>query len=225
MERILVIMEAGKLADRVFDNLTKDYDVMICHNCAEANSRMQPMPDAMILQIELPGTDGLTFLEQLHVRPPVILAVSSVHLGYSSQKLYDLGVGYFVRTPCTAAALTDRIRDMLFQESNDHFAPQAKAARHLTVLGITPTEDGGKHLRIGLPLFAQDPKLKLSGELYPTVAKLCDTTAFGVEHDIRNAIKEAWIKRNPEIWEEYFPEKVRCPSNKIFISTLAKKLY
>ena len=225
MKRILIVLESGKLADRVYADLKKDHEVVLCHSYTEAESCIYPIPDAMIMQMELPGTDGLTFLEQLHSRPSVILAVSVAFTAYSTQKLYDQGVGYFVRTPCTAAALTDRIRDMISQEYHNRQDPEFKAAGHLTVLGIVPTEDGGKQLRIGLPLFAQDTHQKLSAELYPTIAKLCNTTACGTEHDIRKTIKAAWLKRDPDVWSEYFPGRGRCPTNKDFISTLAKKLY
>ena len=123
-----------------------------------------------------------------------------------------------------AEAVADRLRDMMRDQDYIHKDPQSVAASYLSVLGIHSEYGGGKHLRVGIPLFAQDPGQKLSMELYPTIGQLCGASGGAVEHAIREVIQKAW-DQHEDGWTEYFPSRRRCPSNKVFISTLAEKLW
>ena len=224
MKRILLVMDSGKFAQMVKQDLQKDYEILLCHDAETAGSLMSWQPDALVIELQLPGMDGLTFLEKLPGRPPVILTLAAAYSPYTAQKLYDLNVGYLVKIPSTLASVTDRLRDMLRERPLDAPDPQTLAAQHLKRLNISSEYGGGKYLRVGIPLFAQDPGQKMTMELYPAIAKICNTTAGSVEHGIRNTIKDAWNSREFEIWAEYFPGKTRCPSNKAFLSVLAEKL-
>lgn len=224
MKRILLVMESEEFGRQVCNDLRQDHEVHLCHNTADAETMMVLQPDAMVVQIELPGTDGLTFLEQLPCRPPVILTMAVEYSPYTAQRLYDLGVGYFVRTPCTLTSVTERLRDMIRNQDVFHNDPQSTAAKHLSSLGIASKDAGGKQLRVGIPLYAQDPNQKLSMELYPAIARICGTSSGSVEHAIRKAIREAWELREPADWNVYFPRRRHCPSNKVFISTIAEYL-
>lgn len=224
MKTVLLVIESEEFAHRVRVNLGRDYNVLLCHDVGTAAQLMAKRPDAMVLQIELPGMDGLTFLERLLWRPAVIMTLAVNYPPYTSQRLYDLGVGHFVRTPCTLAAVVDRLRDMLRENHQAPNDPQSVAASHLSVLGIPSDEDGGKHLRVGIPLYAQDRTQKLKYELYPAIAEICGTTGGAVEHAIRRTLQAGWDQRDAH-WAEYFPHRNRCPSNKAFLSTLAEKLY
>lgn len=225
MKTVLLVIESEELGQRIMKDLQRDHMVFLCHDAGTAALLMDRSPDAMVLQMELPGLDGLTFLERLPCRPPVILTLAVNYSPYDAQKLYDLGAGHLIRTPCTLEAVTDRLRDMLRDWEYTHPDPQTAAAAHLTVLGIPSDNGGGKQLRVGIPLYAQDPGQKLTMELYPTIAKICGSTVNGVEHAIRKSIRIAWEQREPEDWKEYFPRRRRCPSNKVFISTLAERLW
>lgn len=225
MKTILLVIESEEFGQLVRKALQRDHHVLLCHDADTASLLMEQEPDAMVVQLQLPGTDGLTFLENLSWRPSVILSLAVDYPPYTAQRLHDLGVGYFVRTPCTLRAVTDRLRDMMREQEFNHNDPQTIAAAHLTLLGISTQDDGGKQLRVGIPLYAQDTSQKLSGELYPAIAKICGSTAGGVEHQIRRTIQDAWKECSPEFWAEYFPRRKRCPSNGVFISTLAEKLW
>lgn len=113
MKKVLIVIESESFGARVQKELQKDHEVLLCHDAFKATQLMEQRPDAMVLQMELPGLDGLTFLEHLAYRPPAILAMAAILPPYIAQKFYELGVGYPVLTPCTLAAVTDRLRDML----------------------------------------------------------------------------------------------------------------
>lgn len=224
MRRVLLLIESKTFGNRIQKDLQRDFDVVLCHSAMEAADVMDRTVDAMILQLELPGVDGLTFLERLPFRPAVTLPLASNYSPYTAQRLYDLGAGYLIRTPCAADAVADRLRDMMRDQDYIHKDPQSVAASHLSVLGIHSEYGGGKHLRVGIPLFAQDPGQKLSMELYPTIGQLCGSSGGAVEHAIREVIQKAW-DQHEDGWTEYFPSRRQCPSNKVFISTLAEILW
>ena len=84
---------------------------------------------------------------------------------------------------------------------------------------------GYKQLTIAVPCFALDDQQSLSKELYPYVANYFGYANWQpVEHAIRDAILDAWEKRDPAAWEKYFPGMKKPPSNKQFIATLAERL-
>ena len=82
---------------------------------------------------------------------------------------------------------------------------------------------GYKVLCEAIPLYAEDDMQSLTKELYPTLAKIFQfSCAHAVERPIRYAISFAWEHRNSEIWEHYFPNLQKAPSNMVFIATLAE---
>lgn len=92
-------------------------------------------------------------------------------------------------------------------------------------LEIPVHQDGYAQLCIGLPYFALKPKLTLSKELYPYIAKEFGGVSAGdVEASIRRSIKCAWSRRDPAVWEKYFPKRSTAPSNLVFFATLAEYL-
>ena len=84
---------------------------------------------------------------------------------------------------------------------------------------------GYKCLTIAVPCFAEDDTQSLSKELYPYVAEcLGHTEWYAVERAIRMVILDAWNKRDPAVWEQYFPEQKKVPTNKQFLAVLAEKM-
>jgi len=84
---------------------------------------------------------------------------------------------------------------------------------------------GYHQLCVAITLFAKDIMQPMCGELYPAVAKALGYTDWrAIEYSIRRVILAAWDRRNPEVWEEYFPGGQRAPSNKQLIATLAMRI-
>lgn len=225
MKRILLVVQSKEYGQRIREELEHDYAVTLCHTAKEAKVHMAQRPDGMLIEMQLPDVDGLQLLESLFWTPPVILSLAVCYSPYEYQRLKELGVGHCMRTPCHFRAVANRLRDMMKVRDTDHHDPEQQATDHLLRLGISPNETGGRQLRIGIQLFAQDRNQKISKELYPAIAILCNTTPSGAEIQIRRTITDAWNQRDPECWSEYFPNLRRQPANKLFLSTLAEKLY
>lgn len=83
---------------------------------------------------------------------------------------------------------------------------------------------GYKQLCVAIPQYALDSSQSVTKNLYPYVAEYFDTDWHAVEHSIRFAVQCAWKQRDPEVWNKYFPNSKKAPSNKEFIATLAERL-
>ena len=84
---------------------------------------------------------------------------------------------------------------------------------------------GYKELLVMLPEYARDSTQSLSKELYPRAAARFGCVSWkAVERAVRLAILDAWERREPEVWERYFFEATKVPSNKQFLAALAEHI-
>ena len=97
----------------------------------------------------------------------------------------------------------------------------------LLELGIEPKYDGYRYLVNAIVLCIEAPTQISVKNLYIAIAALYNGSvdAQQVEQSIRSAIRQAWSKRNEEIWNCYFmhngKETAVKPSNGDFISIVA----
>lgn len=111
-------------------------------------------------------------------------------------------------------------------EENVNVDLQDDTITMLHELGVSIHRLGYVYLSIAVPCYAINNTLSLSKEIYPHVAKQLDkyTKWYAVERSIRMVILEAWKRRDPDVWELYFPGQKKVPSNKQFIAVLAEKI-
>ncbi len=84
---------------------------------------------------------------------------------------------------------------------------------------------GYDHMLLAVSRYAKGDIQSLTKELYPYIADFFGYADWhAVEHSIRSAIADAWAARDPIVWEQYFPNLDKAPSNKRFIATLAERL-
>lgn len=109
--------------------------------------------------------------------------------------------------------------------NNTAIPPQEQVTEMLHELALPKHRRGYSCLCIGLPRFAEDTTQSLTKELYPYIAETFDYPDWrAVEHAIRDVIQAAWESRDPAVWEEYFPNQNKVPSNKRFIAALAERI-
>ena len=138
---------------------------------------------------------------------------------YAEKRAAELGIQYILFMP-TVKTVRLRVMDLIAE--TDHRASH-RVAVHLHTLGFRSNLDGYRQLCVGIPLFAKNPGMLLSKELYPAIGAVfalpdCRT----VEHSVRKAITDAWARRDIIVWEKYFPGARTAPTNKAFISRLAE---
>lgn len=76
-------------------------------------------------------------------------------------------------------------------------------------------------LCVAISLYAQNPNISMTKELYPVLAQQFDRDP---ESAIRRVILYAWEHGSREVWQEYLPHCHRPPSNLVFIATIAGQL-
>lgn len=227
MRKVLIAHGSEELSHTLALMLGGKFDVFSCN---DGNTALECLnnfqPEILILDFMLPYKDGLTVLELASpFRPPIILGTVRYRSHYILRSAEAHGVGYIMLEPCEARNIVVRLMDMIVCSAlppQNYEEPQSEVTRQLLRLGLRSGLDGFTQLRVGIPLFAQDSAQRLSKELYPAIARLCGyDNPLQVEHSIRSAIQIAWSERDPEIWNEFFPNHVKPPSNKLFISRLA----
>ena len=97
-------------------------------------------------------------------------------------------------------------------------------------IGVPAHIKGYHYLRDGIVLAVKDHNMinAVTKQLYPTIAKMNDTTSSRVERAIRHAIEVAWGRGEPAVVENIFGYTVSAskgkPTNSEFIAMIADKL-
>lgn len=233
MQKLLIAHHSEEFINALNAMLSVRFHVITCTDGLIALELLRSeKPDALILDLLLPRKDGFTLLEDAYPNiPPVILATTGHNSGYVQQTAATKGIGYIMMTTCETRSVVLRLMDLMecAHTSRDRHDHQSKTVEILLKFGIPSERDGFAQLRAGIPLYAQDRAQRLSKELYPAIAKLCGYgSGQQVERSIRSAIEAAWSMRKDDIWESHFPPDAdgvyACPSNKVFIATIASIL-
>jgi CheY-like chemotaxis protein len=81
----------------------------------------EELPDALVLDIRLPGLDGLSVLSRLRSQPETrtlpVVVVSANIVEQTRARALELGVRYFLSKPYQAAALIEMIAAVLAESS------------------------------------------------------------------------------------------------------------
>ena len=226
MQSVLIAEPSDELRTELSRELRKRYTVFVCDDgpsCLQMLSSEHP--DGLILNLSLPGADGLQILESLpNPHPRAILTLAYIYPPYVLRALDRLGVDYWLLLPCALYAITSRIDSILA-----HNSPRApKFAYHAASKFLhelkAPYWNGYEMLCVAGPLFAQDRTQLLTKDLYPAVATLCNCDNWmQVEKGIRDLIHHIYENRVPDIWHQYFPDS-ECPTNRDFIYRLSELL-
>lgn len=216
------------------DRLKNEYVIRMCGEGNETLVLLRTFrPDVMVLDLTLPGLDGITLLQRAGEEGvhPVILATTRFFNDYVQRSIEVLGVGYVMLKPCEIAATVARLTDLA--ESADrpaitHPEPRVIVTNALLAMGFEAKLRGFGCLVEAVLVKMQDPSQQITKELYPAVVHICGGNSQQVERAIRSAIEKAWIHGDGAVWRQCFqPDgqgKLRKPSNGTFISSLATRI-
>lgn len=225
MQSILIVEPFDVFRSELQKELEKDFLVYSCATGEEGMRLLrQYRPEGLFLNMRLSDVDGLYFLqESTACLPSVILTIAPAYSPQLEQHLLDLGVAHLLIGGCSVRIAAHHIR--FFLNNVNVRVPttaQETVTTHLRILGV-PHRGGFDDLRVGTPLFAQDPNQSMTKEFYPAVATLRGRDNWKqVEKAIRTAKLAAYRNRNDAVWKEYFPDTSECPTNKDFIARLAE---
>lgn len=232
--RLLIAEGSEEFRMALADSLRGAYQVRQCADGNEAKSLLHGFkPDVMVLDLMLPGLDGITLLQRAAdagIRP-VVLATTRFINDYVLESVDRLGVGYLMVKPCDVRAAVERLGDLsgrLRKPQSSHPDPRTQVSNLLLALGVPTKLRGYGYLREAVLLMCQDPDQSLTKELYPAVAELCGCASTHVERSIRSAIAAAWGHRDEHLWRMFFAAdetgEIPRPTNGAFISRLADSM-
>lgn len=206
------------------------FDVRMCHDGNQAWTMAEGFaPDVMVVDLALPGMDGLTLLQKLAglENRPALLAVSPFYSAYIEGAITRIGVDYAMVKPCDISALAEHVAELapcavwIKPVSGD------RVCARLLELGIQPSRKGFGYLEDLVKLYRSNPCASMTKDLYPEVAKCNCTSAQAVERAVRDAISRAWSCRDEVSWRKYFSAgrngMISRPTNRAFIARLATR--
>jgi len=234
MLKLLIADMGEEFRQSLADQVRGTYRIRVCQEGHQTLEMVLSFkPDLLVLDMMLPGLDGVSILEAIHRSGlhPTVLAVTKAPTDYMIQAASRYGVGYMMVKPCNVKATGSRLRDLtefIGSEAVSRPEPRTAVTNILLQLGIPTKLRGYAYLREAILLAMRQPEQMVTKEIYPEVAKICRATRDQVERSIRSSIAGAYERRDEHAWEHFFPRdsqgKIQRPSNGTFIRAVAVRL-
>jgi len=189
------------------------------------------------LNIIMPELDGYGVLSNIdysmYEKRPKIIVISQLVGDAFIMKAMDYGASYYMLKPVKTEILIDRIKELTEdsrQSRKVNKGMDEKIANIFLSVGIPAHIKGYQFLREAIKMAIDDPDIinSITKRLYPSIAKIYDTSASKVERAIRHAIEVAWNRGKIENINSIFGIKVYSsndkPTNGEFIALVADKM-
>ena len=256
--KVLLADDNKDFCDVVSSYLNKMDDIQViavAHDGVEAYQKiLVSKPDIAILDGIMPRLDGLGVMEKLNQNDgthpiPICMMLSAMAQERITQKAISLGVEYYMVKPFDMESLVARIRQLYNEKhnnapkdkSNTNFSNQTnqqraevnletKVTNILHEIGVPAHIRGYHYMREAIIMAVHDIDVLnyITKELYPSIAKKCNTTPSRVERAIRHAIEVAWSRGKVDAIDNLFGYTVNNhkgkPTNSEFIALIADRL-
>lgn len=252
MNTIKVIIADSNIerANVTKESLSKDFNVVGVATDGTLVIEMIKLnkPDVVLLDIVLPGLDGLGVMEKINAdthlgdKKPSFIIISSSNNENLMDNAFRLGASFFLLRPYELNILPNRIKQT-FSFCNKSDSEKNKLVRTnydnclendvtniIHEIGVPAHIKGYQYLRDAIIMSVNDDEMlsSITKILYPTIAKRHKTTASRVERAIRHAIEVAWSRGKMDTIDELFGYTV-CngkgkPTNSEFVALIADKI-
>ncbi len=256
--KILIADDNKDFCDMLLHRLSQEADMEVVATAADGTEAYQKirqlLPDIALIDSFMPRLDGLGLLEKLNAEPPakrpVFILLSSLCHEKISQRAFEMGADYYMVKPFDMNSLISRIRQ--FQTApvsrpiaaasssvlmerplapeQSAYQLEAKVTAILHDIGVPAHIRGYHYMREAIIMAVNDMDVLnyITKELYPSIAKKCNTTPSRVERAIRHAIEVAWNRGKVDVIDQLFGYTVSKnkgkPTNSEFIALIADKL-
>ena len=252
--KILVADDNKDFCDVLSSYLAKQEDMevaAIVYDGMEAYNKINEIkPDVAIIDGIMPRLDGLGLLEKLErdsSARPICIMLSAVSRDKITQRAFELGADYFMVKPFDMDSLGNRIRQLKLDKSqslrpnaflefsrgktqNPGLDLETRVTNILHEVGVPAHIRGYHYMREAIIMSVNDMDVLnyITKELYPSIAKKCNTTPSRVERAIRHAIEVAWNRGKIDAIDELFGYTINNhkgkPTNSEFIALIADRL-
>ena len=252
--KILLADDNKDFCDVVHSYLERQDDIEvvgIANDGVEALNKIEELaPDVVIIDGIMPRLDGLGVLEKLKDRAkrPICIMLSAVSQEKITQRAIDLGAEYYMVKPFDMEALVSRVRQLRYgtegktQTVNvnpiirrhgihgETLSLEARVTNILHEIGVPAHIRGYHYMREAIIMSVNniDVLNYITKELYPSIAKQCNTTPSRVERAIRHGIEVAWTRGKVDAIDRLFGYTINNhkgkPTNSEFIALIADHL-
>ncbi len=223
------VSTANKLRERGMYAYTrrKDSDVIV-------ESIRNDMPDVAVLDITAQNGDAVTIMKKVREmggKIPAFIITSAFDNEFIERQVMENGASKFLLKPYDADDLFCAISSALGDKANSLSDDMEIIVTDMIhQLGVPAHIKGYHYLRTAILYSINDKTLldSVTKLLYPTVARIYDTTSSRVERAIRHAIEIAWNRGNVDTLNAFFGYTVDTgkgkPTNSEFIALITDKL-
>lgn len=203
-------------------------------------------PDVVLLDLIMPKMDGLSVMEMVSQdkelkKHPGFIVITAVGQERITEDAFKKGASYYILKPFQNEMILNRIK-MTGQTVRHTSAPagiaegipsggeinlESRVTDMIHEIGIPAHIKGYHYLRDAIIMAVEDMDVlnAITKVLYPTVAKMHQTTASRVERAIRHAIEVAWSRGKLDTLDNLFGYTVSNgkgkPTNSEFIALIA----
>lgn len=207
----------------------------------------EKQPDVVLLDLIMPKMDGLSVMEVVNrdtemKKHPEFIVVTAVGQERITEDAFKKGASYYIMKPFSNDVILGRIKDAgqgghrdlhensinsTSMDSRPEFNLETRVTDMIHEIGIPAHIKGYHYLRDAIIMAVEDMDVlnAITKVLYPTVAKMHQTTASRVERAIRHAIEVAWSRGKLDTLDELFGYTVSNgkgkPTNSEFIALIA----
>jgi len=198
--------------------------------------------DAVLMDVFMAHADGVEVLEHINeslAEKPLVLLLSAMDNSEFEEQMINAGADYYFIKPVSPQSAAKRIERLTSwkterkQKASVQFTDNdidVVISEIMRQIGVPAHIKGYQYLRSAIKLSVNDSEMlgSVTKLLYPTVAKMYNTTASRVERAIRHAIEVAWDRGDVDVLSSYFGYTIQSqrgkPTNSEFIAMIADKL-
>ena len=190
-------------------------------------------PDVLVLDLILPGMDGLGILRRLDgEKRPKILAVSNFVTQEVVAEAGNLGASMFLSKPYNESAMVEHLISLAEKSEKQLHGPglEELVTSIIHEVGVPAHIKGYQYVREAIMITVENMDVinSVTKVLYPEVAKRYHTTPSRVERAIRHAIEVAWDRGDLETLQRFFGYTVSNakgkPTNSEFIALIRDRI-
>ena len=197
--------------------------------------------DAVLMDVFMAHADGVEVLEHIEkslAEKPLVLLISAMDNAEFEEQMISAGADYYFIKPVTPQSVAKRIERLSSWKTEKQKRTAEISDNDIEVvisdimrqIGVPAHIKGYQYLRTAIKLSVEDSDMlgSVTKLLYPTVAKIFNTTSSRVERAIRHAIEVAWDRGDVDVLSSYFGYTIQSqrgkPTNSEFIAMVADRL-
>lgn len=209
-------------------------------------------PDVVLLDLIMPKLDGLEVMQKINTevnlkKKPEFIVISAIGQENITEDAFALGASYYIMKPFDNDVILNKIKQIqrskslklvhnrhgLVAEAGSEYKPQNlenDVTNIIHEIGVPAHIKGYQYLRDAIIMSVENREVinSITKVLYPTIAKMNQTTPSRVERAIRHAIEVAWSRGKMDTINELFGYTISTgkgkPTNSEFIALISDKM-